>query len=71
MFTARHRTTDWQYYIGNTRVGVVGGGNAPPPATVSHTINLGNVSGRVKLLAVWNIADTANAFYSCVDLQVA
>jgi chitin-binding protein len=28
------------------------------------------VSGRQKLLAIWNIADTANAFYSCVDLQV-
>ncbi|MCO5995249.1 lytic polysaccharide monooxygenase auxiliary activity family 9 protein [Actinoallomurus rhizosphaericola] len=70
VFTARHRTTDWQYYIGNTLVGDVSGNNAQPPSTVSHTVDLGNVSGRVKLLAVWNIADTANAFYSCVDLQV-
>jgi chitin-binding protein len=28
------------------------------------------VSGKQKLLAIWNIADTANAFYACVDLQV-
>ncbi|MEV5703838.1 lytic polysaccharide monooxygenase auxiliary activity family 9 protein [Actinoallomurus sp. NPDC052274] len=70
-FTARHRTTDWEYYVGNTLVGTVSGNNAQPPATVSHTINLGNVSGRVKVLAIWNIADTANAFYSCVDLQVS
>lgn len=69
-FTALHRTTNWEYYIGGTRVGVVSGNNAPPPSTVSHTINLGNVSGRQKLLAIWNIADTSNAFYSCVDLQV-
>jgi chitin-binding protein len=33
-------------------------------------VNLGNASGRQKLLAVWNIGDTANAFYSCVDLQI-
>ncbi|GAB3973257.1 lytic polysaccharide monooxygenase [Actinoallomurus acanthiterrae] len=70
-FTARHRTTDWQYYIGNTRVGTFSGNNSVPTGTVSHTVNLGNVSGRVKLLAIWNIADTANAFYSCVDLQVS
>ncbi|MCO6003641.1 lytic polysaccharide monooxygenase [Actinoallomurus purpureus] len=69
-FTARHRTTNWEYYIGGTRVGVVSGNDTQPPSTVSHTINLGNVSGRQKLLAIWNIADTANAFYSCVDLQV-
>ena len=69
-FTARHRTTNWEYYIGGTRVGVFSGNDSQPPATVSHTVNLGNVSGRKKLLAIWNIADTANAFYSCVDLQV-
>ncbi|MCW2641364.1 MAG: hypothetical protein JWP76_3670, partial [Dactylosporangium sp.] len=30
----------------------------------------GSRSGRQKVLAVWNIADTTNAFYSCIDLQV-
>ncbi|WP_131736961.1 lytic polysaccharide monooxygenase auxiliary activity family 9 protein [Actinomadura roseirufa] len=69
-FTARHRTTNWEYYIGGTRVAVVSGNNAQPPGTVSHTINLGNATGRQKLLAIWNIADTGNAFYSCVDLQI-
>lgn len=69
-FTARHRTTNYEYFIGGQRVAVVDGHDTQPPSTVSHTINLGNVSGRQKLLAVWNIADTANAFYACVDLQV-
>ncbi|MEV4493975.1 lytic polysaccharide monooxygenase [Micromonospora coxensis] len=68
--TARHATSNWEYWIGGTRVAVVNGGGQQPGATVSHTVNLGGFSGRQKLLAIWNIADTANAFYSCVDLQI-
>lgn len=68
--TARHATSNWEYFIGGTRVGVFDGGGRQPGATVSHTVNLGGFSGRQKILAVWNIADTANAFYSCVDLQI-
>ncbi|MGB2567919.1 lytic polysaccharide monooxygenase [Micromonospora citrea] len=68
--TARHATSNWEYWIGGTRVAVVNGGGQQPGATVSHTVNLGAYSGRQKLLAIWNIADTANAFYSCVDLQI-
>ncbi|MDG4801050.1 lytic polysaccharide monooxygenase [Micromonospora sp. WMMD980] len=68
--TARHATANWEYWIGGTRVAVVDGGGRQPDATVSHTVNLGGFSGRQKLLAVWNISDTANAFYSCVDLQI-
>ena len=69
-FTARHATANFEYYVGNTRVASFPLNNQQPPATLSHTVNLGNVSGRQRLLAVWNIGDTANAFYSCVDLQV-
>jgi predicted carbohydrate-binding protein with CBM5 and CBM33 domain len=69
-FTARHATKNFEYYVGNTRVANVEMNNAQPPATLTHQVNLGNVSGRIRLLAVWNIGDTANAFYSCVDLQV-
>ncbi|HEX2133371.1 MAG TPA: lytic polysaccharide monooxygenase [Actinophytocola sp.] len=69
-FTARHRTQNYEYYLGNTRVAVFDGHMQQPPPTLSHTVNLGNVSGRQKLLAVWNIGDTANAFYACVDLNV-
>ncbi|MEU4781605.1 lytic polysaccharide monooxygenase [Micromonospora sp. NPDC023633] len=68
--TARHATSNWEYFIGGTRVAVFDGGGQQPGATVSHTVNLGSYPGRQKVLAVWNIADTANAFYSCVDLQV-
>lgn len=69
-FTARHATYSFEYFIGNTRVKEVRLNNQQPPPTLTHSVNLGNVSGRVRLLAVWNIGDTTNAFYSCVDLQV-
>ena len=69
-FTARHATYNFEYYIGNTRLAEFRLNNQQPPATLTHTVNLGNRSGRVKVLAIWNIGDTANAFYSCVDLQV-
>ncbi|MFJ6198020.1 lytic polysaccharide monooxygenase [Micromonospora sp. NPDC092111] len=68
--TARHATSNWEYFIGGSRLGVFDGGGQQPGATVSHTVNFGGYSGRQKVLAVWNIADTANAFYSCVDVQI-
>lgn len=33
-------------------------------------MDLSEYGGRQKLLAVWNIGHTVNAFYSCVDLQI-
>jgi chitin-binding protein len=69
-FTARHRTTDYEYFIGGRRVGHFSGNNQQPGATASHTVNLSGYSGRQKVLARWNVADTAMAFYACVDLQV-
>jgi predicted carbohydrate-binding protein with CBM5 and CBM33 domain len=71
VFTARHRTLNWEYFIGNTRVAVVEGGNQQPEAVESHQINLSRFPGRRTVLAVWNIGDTTNAFYSCIDLNVA
>lgn len=68
--TAVHRTANWEYYIGNTRIATFDGNNVPPGSTVTHTVDLSGFSGRQKLLAVWNIGDTPNAFYSCVDLQI-
>lgn len=70
-FTARHRTSNYEYYIGNEKLADISGNNQQPPATVTHQVNLGSHTGRQKVLAVWNIADTSNAFYSCIDLQVS
>ncbi|MDI6101083.1 lytic polysaccharide monooxygenase [Actinoplanes sp. NEAU-A12] len=68
--TARHATASWEYFIGGRRIASFAGNSQQPPATLSHTINLSGFSGRQKILAIWTISDTANAFYSCVDVNV-
>jgi len=68
--TARHSTHSWEYFVGSTRIAVFNDGGAQPPATVSHSVSLGGRTGRLKVLARWNINDTPMAFYACVDLQV-
>ncbi|MFC9425399.1 lytic polysaccharide monooxygenase [Streptomyces sp. NPDC056987] len=84
-FTARHATTDFRYYITKngwnpsqklTRAALetqpfltVPYNNQQPPATLSHSGTLPSKSGRHVILAVWTIADTSNAFYSCSDVQ--
>jgi chitin-binding protein len=70
VLTARHATSTWQYFIGDRLVASFDDGGRQPNATVTHTVNLSGFSGRQKLLAVWNIADTPNAFYNCVDLDI-
>lgn len=69
-FTARHKTRDYEYYINGNRVGYVNGNNAAPVDPVRHTVNLSGYSGRQKIFAIWNIADTGAAFYSCIDVNI-
>ena len=68
-FTAMHRTLNWQYYVDGSLHQTVSGNASQPPASVTHTLT-GLPAGRHKILAVWNIYDTASAFYSCVDVNV-
>ncbi|MFC4057298.1 lytic polysaccharide monooxygenase [Planomonospora corallina] len=70
VLTARHATSTWEYYIGDKLIATFNDGGRQPGATVTHNVNLSGYSGKQKVLAVWNIADTAAAFYSCIDLQV-
>ena len=42
---------------------------ARPAGDVSHTGRVPNRTGRHMILAVWTIADTANAFYHCSDVR--
>ncbi|GGM19821.1 lytic polysaccharide monooxygenase [Dactylosporangium sucinum] len=70
VLTARHSTSTWEYFVGSTRIAVFDDGGRQPAATVSHNVSLGGRTGRIKVLARWNVADTAMAFYACVDLQV-
>lgn len=67
---ARHATSNWQYFIGDRKIAQFDGRGALPPASVSHQLDFSGFSGRQKVLAVWNIADTANAFYACIDVSI-
>ncbi|WP_030435341.1 lytic polysaccharide monooxygenase [Actinoplanes subtropicus] len=70
VITARHSTATWEYFIGGTLLASFDDGGAQPGATKQHTVGMGNFTGRQTILARWNIADTANAFYSCVDVNI-
>src|SRR3954465_3988371 len=70
VLTARHSTATWEYFIGNTLLASFNDGGAQPGATKQHTVSMGSFTGRQTILARWNIADTVNAFYSCVDLNI-
>ena len=82
--TAPHSTTDFKYYITKqgwdqnaplTRSALeltpfltvpMNGGR--PANDIAHPGTLPTRSGRHMILAVWTIADTANAFYQCSDV---
>ena len=70
VLTARHSTATWEYFIGNTLLASFNDGGAQPGATKQHTVSMGSFTGRQTILARWNIADTTNAFYSCVDVNI-
>ncbi|MFC4336763.1 lytic polysaccharide monooxygenase auxiliary activity family 9 protein [Salininema proteolyticum] len=83
--TARHSTTDYRYYITNgsydpntplTRseldlqpLYVEDYGGRQPNQIENHTFNLPDRTGRQMILAYWEIADTGNAFYACIDVD--
>lgn len=83
--TARHATTSWKYYITKqnwdpnspltraqfdlTPFCSVNYNGVQPPATYTDTCNVPNRTGYQVILAVWEIADTANAFYNVIDVD--
>lgn len=68
--TAAHATSTWQYFVSGNKIAEVDDGGAKPGDTVTHTVDFGGLSGKQKVLAVWNIADTSNAFYACIDVNI-
>lgn len=83
--TAAHATTSFRYFITRdgwnpaqplTRAQLdtapflqVNYGGKQPPYDVSHSGTLPAKHGRHMILAVWDIADTGNAFYQCSDVD--
>ncbi len=68
--TARHATSTWQYFAGGRKIAEFDDHGEQPGSTVTHSVDFGGLRGQQKVLAVWNIADTANAFYACVDVNI-
>lgn len=83
--TARHATTSWKYYITKqnwnpnapltrdsfdlTPFCSVNYNGVQPPGTYSDTCTVPSRTGYQVILAVWEIADTGNAFYNVIDVD--
>lgn len=66
----RPTTNTWVYYVDGQRVASIDDDGAVPAAIVTHQVDVSAYSGEHTVLAVWNVADSPNAFYSCVDLDI-
>lgn len=67
--TALHATSVWEYFVDGTLHQSFNAGGAQPTATTTHTLtNL--PAGKHKILARWNVSNTTNAFYNCMDVNV-
>jgi chitin-binding protein len=66
--TACHVTRDWEYFVDGAFWARFSG-NGQPGVNTSHNLS-GLPGGRHKILARWNIGDTAAAFYACIDVNI-
>ncbi|WP_083966692.1 lytic polysaccharide monooxygenase [Demequina globuliformis] len=67
--TAAHSTSTWEYFVDGELFATYDQGGQQPPSNIQHTLT-GLPEGDHTILARWNIADTAMAFYNCVDLTI-
>lgn len=66
---ANHSTSTWEYFVDGQLHTSIDDGGALPPDTVTHQIS--NLpEGNHKIFVRWNIADTVNAFYACIDAYI-
>ena len=84
-YTQSHPTTKWHYYITKPDwnqnkplsrnelqlIGEVQGNDASSSANPTHTITIpSDRIGYHVILAVWDVADTSNAFYNVIDANI-
>lgn len=84
-YTEAHRTSKWHYYITKkgwdpnkplTRadfelIGTVEHDGSKASNNLTHTVNVPtDRSGYYVILAVWDVADTSNAFYNVIDVNL-
>lgn len=84
-FTANHATTDFRYFMTKSTWNpnspltrdqfdlvpfcTYDMDGAQPPFTLSHTCDIPQRTGYHVILAVWDVDNTANAFYNTIDVQ--
>lgn len=84
-YTAPHLTSKWHYYMTKSAwnpnkpltradlelIGTVEHNGSAASNNLTHTINVPtDRSGYHIILAVWDVADTSNAFYSVIDVNL-
>lgn len=84
-FTANHSTSKWHYYITKTGwnqnkplsrdelefIGEIANDGNSSATNPTHRINIpSNRLGYHVILAVWDVADTGNAFYNVIDANI-
>lgn len=84
-YTAAHKTSKWHYYMTKPGwnpdeslkrsnlelIGTVNHDGSTSTNNLSHTINIPEDRlGYNIILAVWDVADTSNAFYNVIDVNV-
>ncbi len=84
-YTAPHKTTKWHYYMTKPSwnqnaplnrdelelIGTIEHDGSSASNNISHTINVPQDRvGYNAILAVWDVADTSNAFYNVIDVNV-
>ncbi|WP_225215324.1 lytic polysaccharide monooxygenase [Cellulomonas avistercoris] len=66
---ANHSTSTWEYFVDGQLHTTINDNGAMPPKRFTHQIN--NLpTGNHKIFVRWNIADTVNAFYQCIDAYI-
>ncbi len=85
-FTAPHKTSEWRYYITKpgwnpnapltrsefTLLATVPHDGSAASSNPNHTITIpADYRGYHVIYAVWDIADTSNAFYNVIDVQIS
>lgn len=66
---ANHSTSTWEYFVDGRLHTTINDNGALPPKVVTH--NISNLpTGNHKIFVRWNIADTVNAFYACIDAYI-
>ncbi|KAJ6493236.1 immunoglobulin E-set [Mycena sanguinolenta] len=71
--TKAHKTSTWEYFVltdHNKPLASFNDHGAMPETPMVHHVSLGDYTGRQTILTRWNIADTPNAYYACVDLDI-